>query len=56
MRNAVTKLRFTINKLHVFFYYTFGSSCSEEKSPMVRLPDPEQYWNNWKNDMSLFPV
>ena len=30
------------------------SSCSEEKSPMVPNPDPNQYWNNWKNDMSLF--
>ena len=30
------------------------SSCSEEKSPMVPNPDPKQYWNNWKNDMSLF--
>ena len=26
----------------------------EEKSPMVPPPDPKQYWNNWKNDMSLF--
>ena len=23
-------------------------------SPMVSNPDPKQYWNNWKNDMSLF--
>ena len=30
------------------------SNCSEEKSPMVPNPDPKQYWNNWKNDMSLF--
>ena len=30
------------------------SSCSMEKSPMVPNPDPKQYWNNWKNDMSLF--
>ena len=30
------------------------SSCSEEKSPMVPNPDPKQYWNNWKNDMSSF--
>ena len=29
-------------------------SCSEEKSPVVPNPDPKQYWNNWKNDMSLF--
>ena len=21
---------------------------------MVPNPDPKQYWNNWKNDMSLF--
>ena len=20
----------------------------------VMYPDPKQYWNNWKNDMSLF--
>ena len=30
------------------------SSCLEEKSPMVPNPDPKQYYNNWKNDMSLF--
>ena len=30
------------------------SSCSEEKSPVVPNPDPKQYWNSWKNDMSLF--
>ena len=30
------------------------SSCLEEKSPMVPNPDPKQYSNNWKNDMSLF--
>ena len=29
------------------------SSCSEQKSPMVRFPDPQ---DNWKNDMSLFPA
>ena len=27
---------------------------SEEKLPMVPNPDSKQYWNNWKNDMSLF--
>ena len=21
---------------------------------MVPNPDPKQYWNNWKNDISLF--
>ena len=31
-----------------------SSSCSVEKSPMVPNPEPKQYWNNWKNDMSLF--
>ena len=30
------------------------SSCSVKKSPMVPNLDPKQYWNNWKNDMSLF--
>ena len=23
---------------------------------MVPNPDTKQYWNNWKNDMSLFPT
>ena len=32
------------------------SSCSEERSPMKRFPDPKQFYNNWKNDMSLFPA
>ena len=32
------------------------SSCSEDKSPMVPNPDHKRYWNNWKNDMSLFSV
>ena len=47
--------------IHNFFPQAFTfqcvgsySSCSEEKSPMVPNPDPKQYWNNWKNDMSLF--
>ena len=31
-----------------------NASCSEEKLPLVPNPDPKQYWNNWKNDMSLF--
>ena len=30
------------------------SSCLEEKSTMMPNPDPKQYWNNWKNDMSFF--
>ena len=30
------------------------SSCSEEKSPMVPNPDPKQFWNKQKNNMSLF--
>ena len=32
------------------------SSCSVERSPMKRFPDPKQFYNNWKNDMSLFPA
>ena len=32
------------------------SSCSEERSPVKRFPDPKQFYNNWKNDMSLFPA
>ena len=33
-----------------------NSSCSEEKSPIVPNPDPKEYYNNWKNDISLFPA
>ena len=42
--------------LHKTIQWIWGScsSCSEEKSLMVSNPDPKQYWNNWKNDMSLF--
>ena len=38
----------------VSFIFAACSSCSEEESLMVPNPDPKQYWNNWKNDMSSF--
>ena len=41
-------------KFHTKDWSHVRSNCSEENSPMVPNPDFKQYWNNWKNDRSLF--
>ena len=56
--NKISKFQFVKcwlkNKISIATWKGSCSSCSEEKSPMMPNPDPKQYWNNWKNDMSLF--
>ena len=56
--NKISKFQFVKcwlkNKISSATWKRSCSSCLEEKSPMVPNPDPKQYYNNWKNDMSLF--
>ena len=59
----IPKLGFQIQRkdMKQFKGYSIGScgSCSEEKSPIVRFPDPKQYWKQleeWHVIVSHRPI
>ena len=46
--------RFELSGIDRMSYVTRLSNCGLSTSDGVPNPDPKEYWNNWKSDMSLF--